>query len=130
MLVLVMLFLYWGSRSYLGYCGDMRLSDSERIRIAVARYMNSPHQIGVDGDLRPYYKYRSVEEFLEVNKNCCSIVGSGSAGEDVSKIDRLFGKGVSLIKIYFKRQFVVDGKVEEGPYVTIYANVTNCGKAW
>jgi hypothetical protein len=131
--------------NYKGYCEIERryLSEDEKLNIAIksilATYppvidiyeMRGDAQAKVDVNIpkNPLY-YKSVEEFLEVNQNCCK-----QSFDEIDYIDnvlifRAMGKLSSIFNIRYKVRYFNDIGDVSVQYSERTIAITNCGRAW
>ena len=120
--------------NYSGFCfAEKRyLSKEEKIR-AVFNYQNNRGDLlkFVDNaNPKEYIKYKSFEEFLAENPDCCHINPGGPYGVPPSSFwDRIFGfDSGDVVVVDFKVRYL-DEKGNHGFEEVQFENfLTNCGK--
>jgi hypothetical protein len=67
--------------NYLGFCfKELKyISDQEKIRIVVAELLKIQQKNIADYRV-DFHPYKSVDDFLSINKNCCEVSGGGFFG--------------------------------------------------
>jgi hypothetical protein len=142
------LFVYiaWISApNYRGYCkaAHRYLTDEEKINSAVktilAAYppvidiyeIHGDEKVKVDVNIpkNPLY-YKSVEEFLEVNPNCCKLSFDDKGYIDSVLIYRAMGDLSTIVNVKYKVRYYDDNNDLNEEYRERLVAVTNCGRSW
>jgi len=151
-LIVVSLFfglvVYYSNRMWLNYSGyctvtERYLSDSEKIEIAI-KYVIRLYPPVVDiyeknnSDMTKVGRswpdniilYNSIDEFINVNENCCEITVDGYKGHKRPLKNSLYGSLASYIRVKYKvRYFDSDGD-NVSTMQEDYVAITNCGVPW
>jgi len=110
--------------NYVGYCSERHgwVPRDELIRAAVRSMF-----LGYPQDAIPY---RSVDEFLQHNPDCCSLTNQGREYYEAPLSYRLSGSVRTLVHVkYFVRRRDAAGDITQEQQET-WAAMTNCGEAW
>ncbi|CAD6876067.1 hypothetical protein [Methylomonas fluvii] len=121
-------FTLWGMGNYMGICfKELRyISDEQKIRIAVADFLKNRKNNLTNHDAKSGEFYKDVDDFLRINKNCCSVSGSAFFGDEwLEWANRLCGNlsdyvYVSEPNMYKDKPMIPDNSI----YIIA---VTNCG---
>lgn len=134
-----------GGLNYSGFCLEQgrSLTDHEKIEIAIERLLRSypPTLIQVvtqadgrqaDRWFRPGrpIPYRSVEEFLQVNPDCCEVTlkEHPKIGGSISLGNRLFGITSANVRVRYQVRYLdASGRIVS-EYVEPYVAISGCGR--
>jgi hypothetical protein len=131
--------------NYSGFCLEQRryLSDSEMIEIAIERLLRSYPPTLIElvtyPDGRSAHRwftperalpYRSVQEFLAVNPDCCEVTmrENPKLGGDISLGMRLLGKTAANVRVRYQVRFLDANGQTITEYVEPYVAISNCGR--
>jgi hypothetical protein len=136
MLVVLALLLVRPTMNVAGYCWEENrfLSDEEFIFKALEetysyyppnRY-NGFDQVGP----RPI-EYKSFEEFVALNKDCCKLVDETIDGYRVPWFYKIRGRAAAMVEVVYRVETSEGAKSGRGfpaGYNVVYPNFTNCGR--
>lgn len=134
-LIPVLMFITYASLNYSGYCIAERryFSDEEKIRLTV-EYVNSRDGVHIDSSLSGHpkrIKYANADEFMKLNKECCSIGPRGGDGYRYPNFGRrIYGSISDTIVLDYLAKYVDEGGVERSKLVTEQWSISNCGRVW
>jgi hypothetical protein len=137
MLVVLALLLVRPTMNVAGYCWDENrfLSDEEFIFKALEEtYSDYPPRRynGFDAVSQPI-EYKSFEEFVELNKDCCKLVDEASEGYRVPWIYKARGLSATMVEVIYRLETGTGAKSVRGlpaGYNVVHPNFTNCGRLW
>ena len=125
-----------------GYChsADKYLSDEEKIKLALVDLLKKyppailKNQTGVDTSsfsppIKPIF-YSNLEQFLNLNPNCCTFVSPQKFREGPGQIDlieRLTNAATNLIEVKYLVRYLDGDKVPKENKTTTYLYITDCG---
>ncbi len=136
--------LWWTGMNYTGYCHAQGryLGEDELINVAVREVLNHypptivvhSEKIGNTGNTRQIYAlpenpvfYADVNEFMQLNPNCCALSMRTGEGRRPWFLDRIFGKISSYVLLEYSVRYVENGIEKNYPDSTAVA-VENCGE--
>ena len=137
-LLLLALLLLRPTLNVAGYCWEEKrfLSDEEFIFKALEEtYSDYPPQRynGFDKVGQQPIEYKSFEEFVALNKNCCKLVDEASEGYRVPWIYKTRGLSATMVEVIYRVETSAGAKSGRGlpsGYNVIHPNFTNCGRLW
>jgi len=139
--------IWWSGMNYAGYCHKEGrfLSDEEKIHSAI-RYVlagyppsisnvevivNDAFQRGPSwAKPKNTIKYKDVDEFQEINPNCCKLSMVIAEGVRSSFIDRIAGYFSTFVIVRYKVRYFDDNNVEKHNDGGQAVAIKNCGQAW
>ncbi|MFN6569122.1 hypothetical protein [Dendronalium sp. ChiSLP03b] len=123
------------SLNYSGFCfAKMRyLSDEEKIKLAFYSLNNAEKlRIQIAGKMedRKFIKYKSFEEYIKENPDCCTISPpGGTETPSDSFLTRILGlHSGEGIRIKFKVRYLDENGLERFQEITTGIALQNCGK--
>lgn len=146
-IVMIAAFSGWKGYSlmmnYYGYCSETghRLSDKQRLDVAVRHYLGNQRidhieifqQEGLSSDVGSsiYHlnRYKDVEEFFNVNPDCCELKYGGGNVPVVGFWARSRGVGNGYFNFYHKINYIDSRSGREREIQSKYTHyhVDNCG---
>ncbi len=121
------------SLNYSGFCiaQGRYLSDDEKIR-AVISYHNNRDTLPVGTHNYQQISYRSVEEFLAKNPNCCAVDPGVPVGIPP---DSFFNRVIGLdsnkpVIVNYKMMYIDDHGIRSSQSIKFENVLTNCGKVF
>jgi hypothetical protein len=141
MLVVLALLLVRPTLNVAGYCWEEHrfLSEEEFILRALEHtfsYYPPQEYAGLqygrleDKIMQPIY-YKSFEEFVELNKDCCKLVDEDSEGYRLPWIYKIRGRAAAMVEVIYRVETSEDARSGRGfpaGYNVFYPNFTNCGR--
>lgn len=131
--------VYSGTHTYLGYCWeegkeDVRYTIEEKRNFAVEHYLEGQsyydlRQISENkGEQYKVIKYKDINDFYEINPNCCELKASGHEGMPFGFWERVDGvHGIYDIKNTV-RYYDDQGVYKEVTSKDNFFVVNNCGE--
>ena len=143
MLVVLALLLVRPTMNLAGYCWEENrfLSDDEFIFKALEytysydppAYYAGLQYSGLAGRVMQPIGYKSFEEFIALNKDCCKLVDETSENYRVPWIYKTEGWSATMVKVIYRVETTEGAKSGRGNpagYDVFYFNFTNCGRLW
>jgi len=126
--------------NYSGYCitKGRYFSDEERIQIAINSVLRSyppimeRRQSGMLEFIKienPIY-YEDIEEFLELNENCCEVTTHGKEGYPRGLWNRLRGRTAVFVSVNYTVYYIDEDGIEREFKHSPYIAISNCGRPW
>ena len=113
-------------------CADM--SDDALIDVAVSSFISRPYmgylrvpQQEFESDRLGYEPYQSVEEFREVNPNCCVVSDVGLEAYRLTYFQKLKTSFQAFVLIDYVVKSDVGNGTELFPGATVMSAVSSCG---
>lgn len=97
-------------------------------------YITKPNNQQVIRWFRPENSvpYRSIDHFVEVNKDCCKVTyrdkgDIGNEGKQISTIDRILDTKSSNVRIRYRVQYIDANGKAATTEIESYISLSNCG---
>ncbi|MDK2126718.1 hypothetical protein [Parachitinimonas caeni] len=143
--------VYFGFRAHLNYTGycareGRAWSDREKIHSAVNYVVNrekprevylktgdklvklQPHEAGYEEQL--IIPYKSVDEFMQLNPNCCEITERADEGFQHDLLTRLSGDASGFVRVKYQRRYRGEATPDRHEPRETYVTISNCGTPW
>ncbi len=138
MLAVLALLLVRPTMNVAGYCWDENrfLSDEEFIFKALEEtysYYPPGSYAGLSGKIMQPIEYKSFEEFVALNKDCCKLVDETIDGYRVPWIYKIRGRAAAMVEVIYSVETSENARSGRGfpaGYNVAYPNFTNCGREW
>jgi hypothetical protein len=112
------------------------LSDDQLVRIAIEQTIASPVTSYVNLPSQEYaswregvISYRSVDEFLSINPNCCVISDQGTENYEMSTIDRIWHDFQAFVIVQYRVKIDIGNGIEFLETGPVQTAISACGHA-
>lgn len=138
--------LIWGGINYSGYCfaQSAYLSNDAIVRSAIPVFLDSYPPIisytdiekGPDGFMSRLFRkrpsnsipYLSIDDFLQVNPECCKLSAGGPEGDSPSAWQRFTGGISGFVFVEYNVRFIGRDGARRTQKVSEFIPVSNCGR--
>jgi hypothetical protein len=137
---MIALLSVWPVMNVAGFCWAEKrfLSDEEIITRVIEEVYNNypPRNYGSSSGalVQNPITYRSLNDFVAQNKDCCSIVSKMESGLALTWYDSIRGAAAALVEVKFRVEDetnMAGASTGMKPGIALgYGAVTNCGRVW